>query len=159
MYLCRISYWKFLQWNILLQVSRCITVFDIDKIFHRVQSLVNNVFKIEYKQEPNSKQTIETWNKNELPYIALLVIMRFEKKFYEMINFICIESNDGQYYDKRTINMTSITLMLNINIYSSSNAHIECIHYKLAFVFQSIVKMTVCCLWIHNWLRLLHKCR
>ena len=98
-------------------------------------------FKIEYKQEPNSKQTIETWNKNELPYIALLVIMRFEKKFYEMINFICIESNDGQYYDKRTINMTSITLMLNINIYSLSNAHIECIHYKLAFVFQSIVKM------------------
>ena len=91
-------------------------------------------FKIEYKQEPNSKQTIETWNKNELPYIALVVIIRFEN-LYEMINFICIESNHGQYYDNRTINMTSITLMLNIKLYLSINAHIECIYHKMSFYF------------------------
>ena len=51
---------KILVTRWMISVLPTIMVFDIDKIFHRVQSLVNNVFKIEYKQEPNSKQTIET---------------------------------------------------------------------------------------------------
>ena len=61
--------------------------------------------------------------------------------FYEMINFICIESNHGQYYDTRATKMTNTILSLDVIIYSSIN---KCNRRSLKFRYFIMLDVQYC---------------